>query len=254
MVAANWKMNTDLASGEKLLRDILKGIPEDITCSVVIAPPFTHLAMASQILKDTPFCLAAQNSHYEASGAFTGEISLSMLFNLDVEYVIAGHSERRLFFHETNEIIKRKVNAIIDAGMRPIFCCGEPSDIRQHDTQNIFVRIQLEEGLFHLDEERFSKVIIAYEPIWAIGTGLTATPEQAQEMHAYIREQLAEQYGKIHSEATKILYGGSIKKDNAAQLFAQDDVDGGLVGGASLDANGFLEIINAACGKDVEKI
>ncbi len=247
IVAANWKMNTSLAEGEALVDQILQGLPEHLTCSVIIAPPFTHLPMLKMRTEGSQIHTGAQNCHQEKSGAFTGEISVEMLKSLGIEYVIVGHSERRQLFHENNEVIKLKVNAILNAGLIPIFCCGEPLDIRQTETQNIYVRHQLEESLFHLEPEIVEKVCIAYEPIWAIGTGVTATPEQAQEMHSYIRDQVAIRYDKLISEVTRILYGGSIKADNAEMLFSQDDVDGGLIGGASLSSTSFIEIINMAC-------
>jgi triosephosphate isomerase len=239
-------MNTTIKEGEALLTSILKGLPENLNCSVIIAPPFTHLPMILTRASGSKIQTGAQNCHQESSGAYTGEISVEMLKSLGVEYVIVGHSERRQLFHENNEIVKLKLNAIVKAGLIPIFCCGEPLDIRQTETQNIFVRQQLEESLFHLEKEIFEKLCIAYEPIWAIGTGVTASPEQAQEMHRYIRDQIAIRYDKVTSEMTRILYGGSIKADNAKTLFTQEDVDGGLVGGASLNAPGFLEIINMA--------
>jgi len=248
IIAANWKMNTDFAEGERLMSEIVAGLPEKLTCKVVIAAPFTHLQMVKQLATGTPICIAAQNCHFEVSGAFTGEISPTMLKSMGVEYVIIGHSERRQLFHETNEIVKLKVDAALRAGLKPIFCCGETLDIRHTETQNIFVRMQLEESLFHLDGESFKNVSIAYEPIWAIGTGVTATPEQAQEMHNYIRDQVAITYDKIITEETRILYGGSLKPDNAKSLFTQEDIDGGLIGGASLSSSSFLEIVNAGCG------
>lgn len=247
IVAGNWKMNTTLQEGEILLDEILAGIPETLPCTVVIAPPLTHLGMAKHKLDGSPVKLGAQNCHHERSGAFTGEVSAEMLKSLGVDFVIVGHSERRQGFHETNEMVKLKLNAILDAGLKAIFCCGEPLDIRQSGSQNIFVRMQLEESLFHLDTEQFKNVSIAYEPIWAIGTGVTASPEQAQEMHEYIRDQIANRYDKVITECTRILYGGSMKADNAKSLFSKEDVDGGLVGGASLQAGGFLEVIKAAC-------
>lgn len=248
LVAANWKMNTDITEGSKLITEIVQGLPEQLLCEVVVAPPFTHLQMVKELIKDTKIHLSAQNCHHEKSGAFTGEISPVMLKSMGVDYVIIGHSERRQLFHETNEVIKLKVDAALDAGLKVIFCCGETLDLRQSETHNIFVRMQLEEILFHLDSTAFKNISIAYEPIWAIGTGVTATPEQAQEMHIYIRDQIAITYDKVVTAATRILYGGSIKGDNAKSLFGQEDVDGGLVGGASLSSSGFLEIINAACG------
>lgn len=247
IVAANWKMNLTLQEGEKLTAQLIEGLPKDLTCKVVLAPPFTHLTTIRELTKDTNIHVAAQNCHYENSGPFTGEISPAMIHSLGVEYVIIGHSERRHLFHETNQIVRLKLDAALANGLKPIFCCGESSEIRKTETQNIFVRLQLEESLFHLDRDAIQKVCIAYEPVWAIGTGVTASPEQAQEMHVYIREQIAEQYDKLTAEAIHILYGGSVKADNAAGLFKQDDVDGGLVGGSSLDGPGFLEIVKAAC-------
>ncbi|MGB4847845.1 MAG: triose-phosphate isomerase [Saprospiraceae bacterium] len=248
IVAANWKMNTTVTQGEKLVDEILKNLPAQLDCSLIIAPPFTHLPMLVKKVEGTKICSAAQNCHQEKSGAFTGEISVDMLSDLGVNYVIIGHSERRQLFHENNEVVKHKLNAVLGAGLLPIFCCGEPLDIRESERQNIFVHQQLEESLFHLDPDDFAKVCIAYEPIWAIGTGVTASPEQAQEMHMFIRDKIAIRYNKIVSETTSILYGGSIKADNAKTLFSQEDVDGGLVGGASLSPSGFLDIIRAACG------
>ena len=247
IVAANWKMNLNLSEGEILIEQIRNGIPSVLNCEVIIAPPFTHIQMAIMAAEGSAIKIGAQNCHYESHGAYTGEISVEMLKSLGVSYIITGHSERRQLFQETNVIIREKVNAILGGGLIPIFCCGESLDIRESGEQNGFVRKQLEEGLFHLDVSSFQKVVIAYEPIWAIGTGVTASPDQAQEMHAFIRETISQRYGGQVSDYTRILYGGSIKADNAATLFAQTDVDGGLVGGASLQASGFLSIVDAAC-------
>ena len=214
---------------------------------VIIAPPFTHLQMAVATVNGTPIEIAAQNCHYEPAGAYTGEISVDMLKGLGVSYIITGHSERRQLFMETNAIIRKKVDSILGAGLTPIFCCGESLDIRESEGQNEFVAKQLEESLFHLEIASFEKVVIAYEPIWAIGTGVTASPMQAQEMHSFIRKTVASRYNDNVSNQMRILYGGSIKADNAATLFSQEDVDGGLVGGASLHTAGFLTIIDAAC-------
>jgi triosephosphate isomerase len=248
IVAGNWKMNTDLAEGESLVRNLLQTLPDPLSCIVILAPPFTHLHPLQVIVQGSPLHLAAQNCHCETSGAYTGEVSATMIKSLGVEYVITGHSERRQQFHETNEVIKQKLNTILKAGMKVIFCCGEPLDVRQSETHNIFVRMQLEESLFHLEAEQIRNVCIAYEPIWAIGTGVTASPEQVQEMHSYIRDQIAIRFDKVTAAQISILYGGSIKADNAKALFSQEDVDGGLVGGASLQAEGFIQIIEAACG------
>jgi triosephosphate isomerase len=247
MVAANWKMNLNLGDGELLIEQLRNGIPADLNCEVVIAPPFTHIQMARKAVQGSAMQIGSQHCHGERHGAFTGEISVDMLKSLGVSYIITGHSERRQLFHETDGIVKAKVDAILAGGVKPIFCCGESLEIREAGGQNTFVRNQLEQGLFHLDVTSFQEVVIAYEPIWAIGTGVTASPEQAQEMHAFIRKAIAERYGDEVSDSTRILYGGSIKADNAATLFSQADVDGGLVGGASLQAAGFLTIIAAAC-------
>lgn len=247
MVAGNWKMNTSLAEGKNLVRAIVDATRESPLCEVVVAPPFTHLTTIRPMLEGSHVKLAAQNCHQEKWGAYTGEISVDVLKEIGVEYVILGHSERRQYFHETHEMIRQKVDRVLDAGLKVIFCCGEPLDVRQAEHHNVFVRVQLEESLFHLSGEQLKHVCIAYEPIWAIGTGVTASPEQAQEMHDYIRSQISVNYDKFLTECTRILYGGSIKADNAKSLFTQEDVDGGLVGGASLDAKGFLEIVKAAC-------
>ena len=247
MVAANWKMNLNLGEGEELIKQIMQGLPLDLNCEVIIAPPFTHIQTALSTVKSSVIKIGAQHCHYEHSGAYTGEISVDMLKALGVSYIITGHSERRQLFQESNVMIRQKVDAILGAGLIPIFCCGESLDIRESGEQNEFVAKQLEESLFHLDDTAFANVVIAYEPIWAIGTGVTASPWQAQEMHSFIREAITKKYSAEVSYHTRILYGGSIKADNAATLFSQADVDGGLVGGASLQAAGFQTIIEAAC-------
>ena len=248
MVAANWKMNLNVEEGAALIEQIRNRMLDKILkCEVIIAPPFTHLQMAMAAVKGSAIQIGAQNCHAERHGAFTGEVSVDMLKSLGVSYIITGHSERRQLFYETDVIIRDKVNAILEGGVKPIFCCGESLDIREAGGQNDFVRNQLEEGLFHLDASSFQNVVIAYEPIWAIGTGVTASPEQAQEMHSFIRNAITHRYGAGISSSTRILYGGSVKADNAGTLFSQADVDGGLVGGASLQAQGFLSIVDAAC-------
>lgn len=247
IVAANWKMNLSYAEGEVLVKEISAGLPDPISCEVVVAPPFVYIQSLIRQTEGLPIHIAAQHCHEKASGAYTGEISVGMLKSIGAEYCITGHSERRQLFHETNDIVKAKVDAILDGELIPIFCCGESLDIRQEGRQNEFVKGQLEESIFHLSPQAFEGLVIAYEPIWAIGTGVTASPAQAQEMHAFIRETIAAQYGEQISQGTRILYGGSIKADNAATIFSQADVDGGLVGGASLQADGFLEIIKGAC-------
>lgn len=245
IVAANWKMNLTLTEGSQLIDGLLKGLPTDLHCEVVIAPPAIYIVSVIRQLEGYAIAPAAQNCHAEASGAYTGEVSAEMLSSVGVKYCITGHSERRQIFHESNAFIKETVNAILANGMIPIFCCGETLALREKNAQNDFVRVQLEESLFHLTREVMKKVVIAYEPIWAIGTGVTASPEQAQEMHSFIRSILNEKYGEETGDAIRILYGGSIKPDNAAILFSQEDVDGGLVGGASLKADDFISIIQA---------
>ena len=247
IVAANWKMNLTLRQGEELVDALIEGLPKNLTCEVVIAPPLTHIHFLVNQISGTPIHPAAQNCHHAASGAYTGEVSVEMLKSAGATYCITGHSERRQIFNETNDFIKSKVDSILKGDLIPIFCCGEPLDIREKGEQNSFVLKQLEESIFHLEESSFRKLVIAYEPIWAIGTGVTASPEQAQEMHAFIRASIQTKYGTEVSQAVQILYGGSMKADNAKSLFTKPDVDGGLVGGASLEAKGFLAIIEAAC-------
>lgn len=247
IVAGNWKMNLNLDEGRELIDGILAGMPalkEDQ--KVVIAPPFINLAHAAQQLQgqDSVY-LGAQDCHQEQQGAFTGAVSATMLQSCGVRYVIIGHSERREYFQETNELLAAKVNAALMQGLKVIFCCGENLETRDGNTQNDFVAAQLQAGLFHLSSEQIESIIIAYEPIWAIGTGRTASTEQAQEMHAHIRQTLAGKYGAAVAENTPLLYGGSCKPDNAAALFACPDVDGGLIGGAALKSADFLAIIAA---------
>lgn len=247
IVAANWKMNLNLTEGAELVNDIFNGLPvlnEDK--KVVIAPPYLHLHQtASQLTGMIDVHLGAQNCHSEASGAYTGEISASMLKSAEVEYVIIGHSERREYFKEDDATVAKKVNQALINELQVIFCCGEPLAIRDANTQNAYVESQVKAGLFHLSAEQLKNVVIAYEPIWAIGTGRTASSAQAQDMHAHIRSVILAQYGEDAADNISILYGGSCKPSNAAELFACPDVDGGLIGGASLKAEEFLGIINA---------
>jgi triosephosphate isomerase len=244
IAAANWKMNLTLAEGESLIQNILDaGLPLAEDREVLICPPFPYLIRAKNMVKDyAHYYVGAQNCASEASGAYTGEVSAKMLQSVNTDYVILGHSERREYYGETNELIRKKVVQALAHGLRPLFCCGETLDIREKDGQNDYVQKQLEESLFTLSEEEIKKVVIAYEPVWAIGTGRTATPQQAQEMHAFIRAGIAEKYGDATAERQTILYGGSCKPDNAAELFACPDVDGALVGGASLKAESFTAI------------
>ena len=245
VVAGNWKMNTTHDEGVALAT-ALSGQAINEGVIVILAPPYTHLHAVGQAIQSAPHIhLAAQNCHEKEKGAYTGEISLDMLQAIGVEYVILGHSERRQHFGESKDLLARKVDAVLAKGLTPIFCCGEPQEIREAGTYIAYVTKQLEESLFHLTEEQFSKILIAYEPIWAIGTGLTASPEQAQEMQQALRQFLSEQFGAERAEGCPILYGGSVKPGNASELFGQPDVDGGLVGGASLKADDFAGIIQA---------
>jgi triosephosphate isomerase len=246
IAAANWKMNLTLTQGEQLINDILQaGIKLQEGQEVVIATPFPYLLKAKALLKNYPgFYLAAQNCYSEKSGAYTGEVSAEMLQSVGVDYVILGHSERREYFQESNAMLAKKIDVALAYGLKPIFCCGEPLEIRKAETQNAYVASQLEESLYHLSAEQLKQVVIAYEPIWAIGTGLTASAAQAQDMHAFIRAQIAEKYGREAALGLSILYGGSAKPGNAGELFACPDVDGGLIGGASLVAADFTAIIS----------
>ena len=247
IVAANWKMNLNLNEGAELVNEIFKGLPVlNESKQVVIAPPYIHLTQtAAQLTGMIDVHLGAQNCHHEASGAYTGEISASMLKSAEVKYVIIGHSERREYFKEDNAMLAKKVNQALSNELQVIFCCGEPLDIRDAGTENAYVEKQIREGIFHLSENQLSNIVIAYEPIWAIGTGRTATSAQAQDMHAHIRNVIAAKYDKDVADNMTILYGGSCKPSNAAELFACPDVDGGLIGGASLKASEFLGIVEA---------
>lgn len=247
IAAANWKMNLTLQQGETLLDTIL-ATPHSLTNNqqAVFAVPFPYLAMAQQKLAGkTNVFVAAQNCYSKKNGAYTGETSVEMLQSLGIHYVVLGHSERREYFNESNQLLAEKVNICLEYQIQPIFCCGEPLSIREANTQNAYVAKQLEESLYHLTAEQLQQIVIAYEPIWAIGTGKTASSAQAQEMHAFIRAQLATKYGAAVADTISILYGGSVKAANAVEIFGQADVDGGLVGGASLIADEFVAIINA---------
>ena len=247
IVAANWKMNLDLNDGAELVNEIFKGMPVlNESKMVVIAPPYLHLThTAAQLAGMIDVHLGAQNCHHEASGAYTGEVSAAMLKSAEVEYVIIGHSERREYFKEDSAMLAKKVNQALSNDLKVIFCCGEPLEIRDAETQNAYVEQQIKEGIFHLSESQLNNIVIAYEPIWAIGTGRTATSEQAQDMHAHIRNVIAAKYEKEVANDMSILYGGSCKPSNAAELFSCADVDGGLIGGASLKASEFLGIVEA---------
>lgn len=247
IAAANWKMNLSFQQGEKLLDDILTAkIALADHQEVIFAVPYPYLLMTrSEVAEEKNYYTAAQNCYHKKSGAYTGEVSAEMLHSIGVPYCVIGHSERREYFNESNAVLADKLNLCLENFITPIFCCGEPLSIREKGTQNEFVATQLKESLYHLPAEKIKDIVIAYEPIWAIGTGKTATTEQAQEMHAYLRSALAAQYGKDIAAQISILYGGSVKANNAKELFSCPDVDGGLVGGASLVAADFIEIIKA---------
>jgi len=245
IVAGNWKMNNDLAETQELISKLKLQMVKEPEATVMVAPSFTNLYPAFQALKDTPIIVAAQNMHENENGAFTGEVSASMLKSIGIRTVIIGHSERRAYFNETNEILAKKVKTAIDNEMKIIFCFGEELEDRKSDKHFDLVESQLKESLFQLPQSAWKNIILAYEPVWAIGTGETASPEQAQEMHKYVRDLLNKNIGKEVAESTSILYGGSVKPNNAREIFAKEDVDGGLIGGASLDGVDFLEIVNS---------
>ena len=247
IAAANWKMNLSFQQANQLLDEIAS---ENVALSgnqeAVFGVPFPYLILANDKSKNNPrFFVAAQNCSAKESGAFTGEVSVAMLSSIQIKYVIIGHSERRAYFSESNQMLSKKVDLCLKNNLKPIFCCGESLEIREKQTQNDFVENQLKESLFHLDVAAIENFVIAYEPIWAIGTGRTASPEQAQEMHAHIRNVFEKKYGFKIAESISILYGGSVKANNAKEIFNKPDVDGGLVGGASLHASEFVEIIKS---------
>jgi len=246
MAAGNWKMNTDYNEGRDLILKIIESLqPTEI--QVVLAPPFIQLKNADNLTRGiSNLHVAAQNCHQEPQGAFTGEVSAAMVRSTGATYVILGHSERREYFGEDDALLSRKVQAALKHQLRPIFCCGEKLEQREAKKHEETVKAQLEKGLFEaVDPGQWDQVVIAYEPVWAIGTGKTAKPKQAQDMHAFIRSLIEEAYGAERAEKTTILYGGSVKPANAAELFEQPDVDGGLVGGASLKADDFIDIVKA---------
>ncbi len=249
IVAGNWKMHKDFKEGLDFIEAMVELVKaNDYTrAEIIFATPFIHLRKGKKEVKKLDNCfIAAQNCHWENSGAFTGEISASMIASTGATHCIIGHSERRQYFHETSEQLAKKVTHCLEHDLTPIFCVGETLDIREAHRHYTHIELQVVEGLFHLNEEEIQHVIIAYEPVWAIGTGVNATPQQAQEIHAFIRRALEQQYGSSIANKIRILYGGSVKANNAAELFSQPDVDGGLVGGASLKTEEFLPIIQAA--------
>lgn len=247
IVAGNWKMNNNHQESMKLVSEIVNMVSDEVSADtqIIVFPPFVHMYSVGKLVETSVVKLGAQNCSDKESGAYTGEVSASMLASVGAKYVLVGHSERREYFSETNKMLADKINIAIKNGLTPVFCCGESLDMRKNGDFKAFIKNQITESLFHLSKEDFSKIIIAYEPIWAIGTGLTATSEQAQEIHAAIREHIASKFGKEIADSTSILYGGSCKPDNARELFACKDVDGGLIGGASLKSRDFVDIIKS---------
>lgn len=248
IVAGNWKMNNTFNEADDLLNSIMeqleeKELPRDT--QVIVCPPYPYLEMTSDYANDSYFMVGAQNVSDQEKGAYTGEVSAAMLESMEIDYCIVGHSERRAYYGETNKTVAAKVDQLLKHGLKPIVCVGEVLEEREANRQFEVVKQQVEEGLFHLDAEHLQQVVIAYEPVWAIGTGKTATPEQAQEIHHYIRTLLAQKYGDAVANEISILYGGSCKPSNAKELFACPDIDGGLIGGASLKAEDFIGIVTA---------
>ncbi len=243
IVAGNWKMNKNLEETEALLSELSAKLP-DTEAEIIVAPTFVNLAAAVNNLRSSVVEVAAQNMHFESNGAFTGEISADMLLNIGVEIVILGHSERRSLFGEGDSLLKKKVKTALENNMRVIFCFGEELEERKNGNHFAVVESQLKNVVLQLDPAHWKQIVLAYEPVWAIGTGETASPEQAQEMHAFIRKTIGEAYTPELADGVTILYGGSVKPNNAAEIFSQPDVDGGLIGGASLKCDDFIAIVN----------
>lgn len=251
IVAGNWKMNLDYEQGISLFSEIVNMVKDEVRGEqeIVICSPFIHLVGIAKLSSTVSnVAVGAQNIYQAESGAFTGEVSASQVKSTGTQYVILGHSERRAYFHETDEILAEKVDLALKHELKPIFCIGETKDERESGAFFDILKKQLNNGVFHLDVKAFKEVVIAYEPVWAIGTGLTATPEQAQEVHAFIRQTIAEKYDQTTADNCSILYGGSANPSNAESLFSQPDIDGGLIGGASLKSRDFLHIINVFNG------
>ena len=246
IVAGNWKMNLKRDEGLDLINDVINLLPSDNKVEVVFAPSFIHLYKVNKMcLNLDKVNTASQNVSKEERGAFTGEISAEIIRSANVKYTIIGHSERREYFKETNEDLKQKVDVSLENNLEVIFCCGESLDQREEKVHFNWIKIQISESLFHLSSDDFRKIIIAYEPIWAIGTGVTASSDQAEEIHRFIREIIDERYGNEIANNTSILYGGSCNPTNARDIFSKDNIDGGLIGGASLNAESFVEIIKS---------
>ncbi|MGV3639589.1 MAG: triose-phosphate isomerase [Adhaeribacter sp.] len=248
IVAGNWKMNKTFEEAQALASEVVNMVKDEVSndALAVLCPSFPYLpAVSKAVAGSANIHVGAQNCHQQASGAYTGEVSAPMLASVGVEYVILGHSERRQYFQEDNQLLEVKVKAVLNQGLKPIFCIGESLEEREQDQTFAVLETQLKEGLFHLSNEEFAQVVIAYEPIWAIGTGKTASSQQAQEVHAFIREQIARAYDAAAAQETTILYGGSCNPANARELFACPDIDGGLIGGASLKSRDFVDIIKS---------
>lgn len=248
IAAGNWKMNLNLEQAQTLVSEVVNMVEDEYkgSAKVVFAPSFPFLASVNYLLKNkTRFALAAQNVHHQTSGAYTGEVSIDMVQSVGAAYCLVGHSERRQYQQESNALLATKLDLCLSRNIHPIYCLGETLEERNAGRLWDVLHSQLRDACFHLDEQQFSKVVIAYEPVWAIGTGVTATSAQAQEVHAYLRQHIEQKYGTFVAQSTSILYGGSVNAKNAAELFSQPDIDGGLVGGASLKSREFTEIVKA---------
>jgi triosephosphate isomerase (TIM) len=248
IVAGNWKMNMDYEEGLSLFSEVINMVHDEVTGKqhVVVCSPFIHLHSLAQLAKGyAKVSIGAQNAHQAESGAYTGETSAKMIHSTGAEYVILGHSERRQYFGETNALLAQKTDTALANSLKPIFCIGETLQEREANRHFNIIKTQLAEGVFHLDADQFSKIVIAYEPVWAIGTGVTASSAQAQEIHVFIRKEIAAKYGQEIADNTTILYGGSCNPKNAGELFGQADIDGGLIGGASLKSRDFVDVVKA---------
>ncbi|MCL2073293.1 MAG: triose-phosphate isomerase [Marinilabiliaceae bacterium] len=246
IVAGNWKMNKNYAEGIELAKEVSNLVGnKTFHCEIILGTPFIHLAEAVKVVNSQKISVAAQNCANKPSGAYTGEVSAEMIKSTGASHVIIGHSERRAYYAETYQTLKEKVDLALQNNLIPIFCIGEKLSERETSIHFDIVKAQIQESLFHLSEENFGRIVLAYEPVWAIGTGVTATPDQAQEMHFFIRNVISDKYGKGIADVTTILYGGSCNPSNAKELFSNPDVDGGLIGGASLKADDFLKIVDA---------
>lgn len=248
IVAGNWKMNLEYNEGLAIFSEVINMVNDEVTGpqTAIVCCPYTYLHSLAQLVKGhSKISVGAQNCHQEEAGAFTGEISAKMIRSVGAQYVILGHSERRQYFGESNELLSKKTDVVLSNSLKPIFCIGETLDERESNRFFEVIKSQLSEGLFHLQKEQFAQVVIAYEPVWAIGTGKTASSAQAQEIHAFIRQEIAAKYGQETADETTILYGGSCNTKNAHELFSQPDIDGGLIGGASLKSRDFVDIIKA---------